>query len=236
VIRKTEAIVLNTRKFSESSLITTLYTFQYGKQSYFVRGYRSSKAKKKHSYFQPMSVIDIVFYHKDGRDLQTITETENKVYFNRLQSDPVRITLGLMAVEIFYRSVKEAEQDSALYLHLRNTLVKLESRNDKLIHIFIYYFLHLTGPLGLLPRDEVEDESRSISFGLPDGAFVNGPGTGADRALREFLHADFETCTEIVFNNEDKKEMVSKLLLYYRIHVENFRDPESMKVFEEVFG
>lgn len=236
MIRKTQAIVLHTRKFSESSLITTLYTAEQGKQSFFVRGARSTRGRKKHSYYQPMSVIDVVYYHKEGRELQTITESENRIFFHRLQTDPVRITLGLMTVEIFNRTVQGHEPDESLFYLLRNALVKLEEREDKLIHIFIYFFLQLSGPLGLLPRDEVEDPARPITFSLMDGSFQNGPGTGADRALLDFLHSDWDRCTGISFSNDDKKEIIARLMQYYRIHVEGFREPESLKVFEEVFG
>jgi hypothetical protein len=30
--------------------------------------------------------------------------------------------------------------------------------------------------------------------------------------------------------------MLSSLMQFYRIHIEGFRDPESLKVFEEVFS
>lgn len=240
MIRKTEAIVLNTRKFSESSLITTVFTLEYGKQSFFVKGYRSTKGKKRHSYFQPMSVVDLVFYFKEGRDLQTVTESSNQVFFRDLQTDPVRITLGLLAVEVFHRAVKEQEKDEPLFHFLRQTLIQLDRREDKLIHILVHYFLHLTGFLGFLPRDEVTKANGPVVFEMNQGVFADGilesSGSEAEVKLREFLFSDMESCTEIQFSKAAKKEMIRMLIHYYKLHVEGFREPESLRVFEEVFG
>ena len=101
MLRKTEAIVLNIRKFGDTSLITTLYTREYGRCNFIIKGYRSTRAKKRHSYFQPLSIIDVVFYHKDSRELQLISESANRYFYQSLQTDPVKITLGMVVAEVF---------------------------------------------------------------------------------------------------------------------------------------
>ena len=238
MIRKTEAIVLNTRKFGDSSLICTLYTKLYGRKNFLIKGYRSAKSQKRHSYFQPMSIIEVVFYHKEGRELQLITESASRHYFHRLQTDPLRITLGMVVVEMFYLSVREeAERNDALFGFLASVLVTLDEWEDKLIHVFIWFMLHLTRYLGFFPRqEEALDAEVPLYFDLREGLFQSAPSARAsDVLLRDFSTMNLLECRDLRFSNADKKEMVSSLLQYYQLHVEGFRVPESLKILEQVF-
>lgn len=236
MIRKTEAIVLHTQKFGDSSLICTLFTRQYGRRTFMIKGYRSARAKSRHSYFQPMSLIEVVFYHKEGRDLQLITESSNRHFFHRLQTDPLRITLGMVIMEVFYQSVREEERNDPLFGFLATVLVSLDEWDDKLIHIFLWYLVQLTRYLGFFPTVELEDYTQSIYFDLREGSITHAPGArGSDHHIAAFCNLELVQCRELRFSNAEKKEMITTLLQYYLLHVEGFREPESLKVLEQVF-
>lgn len=236
MIRKTEAIVLSTRKFGDSSLITTMYTRQFGRQSYLVKGYRSTKGKKRHSYFQPMSILDIVFYYKETRDLQLITETSSGYFFSDLQTNPLKITLGMVITEIFYLSVKEEEQNDPLYEFMGQILKSLDATDQKLIHIFIYFLVHLTRFLGFFPRVDVRNPGGPVFFNIQGGILENAPGArNSDHLVAHFCKTDLLHCQLIPFDNAEKSELISTLLQYYHIHVEGFKQPESLKILYEVF-
>lgn len=237
MIRKTEAIVLRTQLYQESSLLATCYTREKGIMSFLVPGYRSTRGKKRHSYFQPMSVIDVVYYWKENRDLQRVTESSCSHFFLELQTHPRKITLGLLVIELFQRSVREEEANELLFDLLRETLVALDSRQEKLIHITLWFVLHLTGHLGFLPSDELDDPGGPIFFDMANGRFMHShEANTTDRILHGLLHSTLESCTELVFSNDEKREMIASLFHFYRLHVEGFREPESIRVFNEVFG
>ena len=237
MIRKTEAIVLNTRKFGDSSLICSMYTRRYGRQNYLIKGYRSTKSRKRHSYFQPMSIIEAVFYYKETRDLQLITETHNRYFFRSLQTDPIKITLVMVVAEVFYLSVREEEQNVPLFEFLRETLVDLDTSPSRLIHRFIYYLVHLTRYLGFFPDNVVRDPEAPVYFDVQNGRLENAPGARtSDRLVALFCGVDRARCADIPFNNADKSAVITTLLEYYQTHVEGFRRPESLKVLMEVFS
>lgn len=238
MIRKTDAVVLLTRKYQESSLLTTLYTREYGRQNFIVKGYRSKRGRKKHSYFQPMSVIHTVFYYKESRGLQTVTESSLLHFFKRLQTEPVRIALGMLVAEIFAMSVKEeGERNDALFDLLKNVLIRLDEQEGRLIHVVIWYLLHLTLHLGFFPHNGVDDLEAPIVFDLKAGVLRNSPKRRAsDHLFLAFMHSTLDSCSELRFTNEDKREMINTLLDYYRYHVEGFRNPGSLEVFAEIFS
>ncbi|MEM1000525.1 MAG: DNA repair protein RecO [Bacteroidota bacterium] len=236
MIRKTEAIVLNARKFGDSSLIASMYTRAFGRQNYLIKGYRSSRAKKKYGYFQPMSIIDIVFYYKETRDLQLITETSNRYFYRTMQTQPVRITLGMVVVEIFHQAVKEEEPNDPLFLFLQRVLVVMDQQEGRLIHLFLHYLVHLTRYLGFFPRNEAKNEHQPVYFNLRDGILQHSPGTrDTDRLIARLCDSTLESSLDLRFGNAEKNEMINTLLQYYLLHVEGFRIPESLKVLQEVF-
>lgn len=237
MIRKTEAIVLHTRKFGDTSLICTMYTRAYGRRNFIIKGYRSTRARKRHSYFQPMSIIDIVYYHKDSRDLQIITESSNRYFLQTLQTDPVKITLGMVVIELFYQTVKEEEPNFPLFEFLGRVLVELDRREKHLIHIFLHYLVQLSSYLGFLPSDMVDDPSQPIHFDLRNGILQNAslPDRGGTMALA-FSRIEIEDCHTIPVSQADKNDLIAAMMEYYQIHVEGFRIPESLAVFQEIFG
>jgi DNA repair protein RecO (recombination protein O) len=202
-----------------------------------IKGYRSTQARKRHSYFQPMSIIDVVYYHKDSRDLQLITETSNRYFLQTLQTDPVKITLGMVVIELFYHTVKEEEPNFPLFEFLGQVLVELDRRDKQLIHVFLFYLVQLSNYLGYFPSDLVEDASKPIHFDIRNGVLENADSSdkGALLALA-FSRADFHNCFEIEVSRHGKNDLIATMMEYYRIHVEGFRIPDSLAVFQEIFG
>ena len=76
-----------------------------------------------------------------------------------------------------------------------------------------------------------------LFFDLLNGTVVNVPvKPNTDRVLLDFISAGPENCREISLNNAQKKTLIAQMLEYYKHHIEGFREPESLKVFEEVMS
>ena len=57
---KTRAIVIQSIRYGDSSLIVKMLTEEYGMQSYMVKGVFGSKSKFRPALFQNMTILDIV--------------------------------------------------------------------------------------------------------------------------------------------------------------------------------
>ena len=76
-----KGIVLRVVEYSESSLVVTAYTDLFGLQSYIVKGARKKNSKTKPSYFQPLSLVEMVVLKSSGEKLNTIQEIKiNKAF------------------------------------------------------------------------------------------------------------------------------------------------------------
>ena len=73
MICTSQAIVLNKKKFSDSSLICTIYSEEYGKVSIIAKGARSIK-NPSGAILEPLNHIDLIYYYKPKRNIQLFKE------------------------------------------------------------------------------------------------------------------------------------------------------------------
>lgn len=218
-------------------MITTVYTREYGIRTFIIKTYRSSRSRNRYSFFQPLSVIDIIYFYKENRDLHSINESKTAVLLHEVQSHPVKLSLALAMVEIFYDCVKEEEQNLPLYEFFRSTILYLDQSEKQLIQIFIFFLLHLTQFLGFFPNDESEG-AKQVGFDPQTGTLTaaDNQANPIPKLLRRFMESTLDTCYDISFDQQEKRFLIKTLFEYYKRHVQGFRYPQTIRVFAEVFG
>jgi len=63
MIFSTSGIVLRSVKYGDTSSVVSIYTRQFGIQSYLVNGVRGAAKNSKVHLFQPASVVELEVYH-----------------------------------------------------------------------------------------------------------------------------------------------------------------------------
>lgn len=109
MLNKTQGIVLRSVKYGETSLITTIFTAEYGVQAYLARGVRSSAKSRqgRAGLLQPASLLDLVVYHKPQSKLQTLKEFHPAHIYQQLHEDIIRNSIALFSVELLLRLLPE---------------------------------------------------------------------------------------------------------------------------------
>ena len=242
-IHKTEGIVLRTLRHQDANLITTIYTREYGLRSFIVPGYRSAHSRKRHSYFQPLSIVEVVFQYRETRGLHKVTEPRLGPLLQEAQTHPIKLSLGLALLEVFADTVKEEEQNLPLYEFLEGVIRALDAADQRLIQLFVFFLVHHTRFLGFFPYDESEGGA-AIEFDVQAGTFRRAKGEGNPVAglIRQFAYSELAllpapaSCQQITFDQQTKRQLIRTLFDYYQVHVEGFRYPQTLRVFAEVFG
>ncbi|WNJ21435.1 DNA repair protein RecO [Pontibacter sp. G13] len=241
MIHKTEGIVLKTIKHQDQNLITTLFTREYGLQSFLLSGFRTAKSRKTHSFFQPLSIVQIVYRERPNRGLHKITETQMAEMLFEVQTHPVKMSLGLTLVEIFGDTVQEEGPNLPLYEGFREVILALDRRDQRLIQIFLYYLIQHTRYLGFYPNDRTEG-SRKVRFDIQGGTLWQGIEEDSVAALfRRFMYTDLSelpdpnSCQQLTFPGLLKRQLIRLIFDYYQYHLAGFKYPQTMKVFAELF-
>ena len=170
MIVKSEAIILKSIKYGESSKILTLLTDRYGKMSVIAKGVRGPKSKFG-SLLEPMNHVSAVFYRKETRELQLLSQCDLMGYFPRVHEDVEKMGTAMGVIEL--ASFASHQEESGPLFHA--VLDTLQTINDatKDIAIALYvYELRVLEILGFRPSFHMCAHcSRPIEERNPPGTF-----------------------------------------------------------------
>ncbi len=233
MIAKTEAIVLRSRKFKETSLIVQLYTLDKGKCDFIVLGGRG-KAALQHTRFQPGSIIEIIYYYKDNRQLQKITESSSVVIYQRLQQQPQRMLYLMLLVEIIELTVADQDPDNRLYALVRQTLLTLDMAEVPLFETFMLFLVTLCRVLGF----GIEDISESSTTVWLNVEFARIEAASSEKAQPEVLLLR-ELLNQGTFSSNilpsSRKILIDLMIEYIFHHVATHLRPRSLAIFQQLF-
>lgn len=249
MIVRTDAVVLRTLDYGETSRIATLLTRSHGVVGALARGSRRPTSQFG-STLQPMAAVQVVFYHRPGRGLQTLKEAAHIVRWKQLGSDFERVPLGLRAVEVARGVLGEGEAHPLALDLLIRTLAFLDAA-DAPANGVPWFQLRVASLLGFAPDVQRDDvlalgdegvlllESGAVEALPEDGpagdpAFGGRSGGfgGAVRASRAALRAfavlartDLDTIARMRLDREVRRETEALVDAYLRTHTDSpFRE------------
>jgi DNA repair protein RecO (recombination protein O) len=120
----TEAIVLQSYPYSETSKILRLLTRSHGVRSVIARGALRPRSQYG-GVLEPFSVGSASLYLKEGRDLHNLSGFDLIRTGQALGRDLIRFGAGSLVAELILRTASE-EADPALYEQLRGALERIE--------------------------------------------------------------------------------------------------------------
>lgn len=150
-IHSTEAIVLKSIDYSDTSLIVRLFTRDYGKVTIISKGARKSK-RGLGGMLKPPNQISITYRHRDNRDIQTLAGCEFATRHPGLLTDMARATAAMMAVEMLDKSVHEYDPQPLLFRLITALIAELAEAGSDPTSLIHFYQLHLAVQLGFAPH------------------------------------------------------------------------------------
>ncbi|MGB8658554.1 MAG: DNA repair protein RecO [Candidatus Zixiibacteriota bacterium] len=151
-ITKTEALVVKSIRFGDTSRIATLYTKDYGKIKVIAKGIRRPKSRLAGA-LQTFSHIQIVFYKKRTAEIYLLSQADTIQSFRPLSRDLNRYVFASAALELLDRLITGEESNPRLFDLTLETLSFMESCGQKALEkSFWAYALKLADLLGYKPK------------------------------------------------------------------------------------
>jgi DNA repair protein RecO (recombination protein O) len=101
--------------------------------------------------------------------------------------------------------------------------------------------VELSGFLGFMPGGDLSEESPV--FDLQEGVFCDSsPSAGycldleLSKAFYALLQANYADCHNLRIPASQRRQLLSKLLDYYRLHLEHLPEIHSHQILQEVLG
>ena len=122
---KSLAIVLRLVEFSETSLVVTLFTREFGKITGLAKGARRPKGPFEAA-LDLLALVRVVFLHKSSDALDLLTEAKLERRFRAAASDLSRLYAGYYVAELLAELTDEDDPHPELFDEANRTLAELD--------------------------------------------------------------------------------------------------------------
>ena len=217
MLHKTRGIVFKYFKYREASIIVKIFTEAFGVQTYIVNGVRSRSSRNKIALYQPLTLVDLVVYHKPEADINRISEISCNNPFRTLSTDIKKTAIAIFVGEILYKSVKEEGEDPVLFDFVFNSIEILDYQGAGYENFHLRFLLKL---------------SKYLGFGVENSDFFE-PFTGEEaRLLKSLMEDAYEAPVHLT--NMTRRLMLEHIIKFYQANVDSLKEINSIKVLQEV--
>lgn len=198
-------------------------------QSYIVNGARGGhkRSKSKISFFQPLTLLDLVVYYKKSAGLNRISELKCSEPYTTLPYDFRKSTIALFIAEILKKSLKEEEGNTSLFDFLHSSLLMLDHMPEGFGNFHLQFMLKLSRYLGFAPASAKELFQQVYDF-------VDKPDVTDEEkeVINHLLHAPY---TEPIKSKHlIRQVLLDDIIKFYQLHIEGFGELKSLAVLREV--
>jgi DNA repair protein RecO (recombination protein O) len=227
MLQKTSGIVLNFMRYRDTSIIVKIYTEKLGIQSYIENGVRSSRSKNKIALFQPLTLLDLVVYHDEKKNLHRLSEIRCMYPFKTIPYTINKSSIGLFLLEILGKTLKEEAENKVLFDFIFHSLIAFDELEENYENFHLIFLLQLSFYLGFSPENASEivqnfkETNIGIQFEAKNQAQIN-----------ELIAATYDS--KLSIQRTDRNHLLEILLVFYRLHIEGMGEIKSLDVLKEV--
>jgi DNA repair protein RecO (recombination protein O) len=239
MLESRKGIICRSIKYGESSLISDIFTEETGMRSYIISGVRTKTARTKAVTMQVMNLVDFIAYDsKDAKSgLIRIKEIQFDCIYKGIPFDVVKSSIGLFLIEVFRKSVRKNDQNKELFAFIKDRFLSLDSLSIGIGHFHIQFLIALAAELGFA----IENNHSTIHkyFNLSEGYFSESMIDHRyclDDVSSAYLSLYLKGGDLSQVPKTYRKALLTKLVDFYRYHIEDFGELKSLDVLNSLYG
>ncbi|MDP6339353.1 MAG: DNA repair protein RecO [Candidatus Marinimicrobia bacterium] len=226
MITNSTAIVLKRFPYSETSIIARCLLRDRGKVSFIIHGAHRKKSPKS-AYFQPINCLDLIYYFKETRDLQTVSKVSFFHSWHAIPADLKKLSYAMAMIELTDKCLKERDPHPDLFDELVNALKTVENEKNQLNLAYWFYQYQLLKLLGFKP-DFTQGEVDYVPLPNP----FAGPNSKA--VFEFFQNGQSGIHRGLNITAKDRKVISSYLNTCMGTHFEDVQNLKSFQVLREI--
>jgi DNA repair protein RecO (recombination protein O) len=241
MLEKTRGIILNQIKYTDSGIVARLYTRNFGRQSFLIKGMRNKKAGKHNIFFQPMFILDLEMNYKASREMQVLKEFSVSFTPFDICSNIKKSCVAIFLGEVLSSVLKEESPHEEMFDYIEESIKYFDSSKDGFANFHIAFLAGLSSFLGFepSPRNNADD----AFFDMTNGIFVPLPPLNGNYAneeisnkLADFFAGSYANVSNIPLTGTLRNEVLDTLVRYYALHLPGLKKIKSLEVLKEVFS
>jgi DNA repair protein RecO (recombination protein O) len=246
MITKTDAIVLRTIDYSESSIIASLFTRDKGLISVIAKGAKRPKSKFA-SYLVPGQILETVIYYKSTRSIQTLSDVSFLTKLDALRHDIEKMAITITAMELVKQVLHENDVNESLFDFLVKLLKWINARPEVSRKFFPYIqvrLIHYIG-IGLQVTEQIETKSPVSGYMNIESGTLSNSAEGSHSVLLSdgqflFLLDILQKNKSSIFKKSLSKGELNGLIeyldRYIRYHVGSVTPRSSDSIFDKILN
>lgn len=241
MLQKTKGVVLRTLKYKDTAMIADIYTESNGRVSFMVSLTRSRRSAVKSVLFQPLALVELEADFRPTASIYKVKEAKSLYPFVSLPYDPYKSAIALFLSEFLYRAVREEAENRPLFSYLMHSIIWLDECRSGFSNFHLVFLMRLSRFLGLYPN--LEDYRAGDCFDLRAGSFTSVPPRlhadylGAHEAARltTLMRMNYDTMHLFAMSRTERARCLTVLNDYYRLHLPDFPQLNSLEVLKSLF-
>lgn len=222
MLQKTNGIVISNTNFRDNSIISQIYTEQFGRQSYIFHGVRNQKGAIRPSHLMPLSLLEMVVYHKASSQIQQVKELRCEPVLQSIHFDVYKNCIALFVAEVLSAVLHEEENNPNLFRFLTHFIHILDLEQSRVSNYPSYFLLQLSRHLGFYPKGNYQ---KGGVFNLGEGIFMS-PGYFGEHCLTsaesewwwKIMNSNLDEWSEQTVPNKVRSTLMNHLLRYFELH------------------
>lgn len=237
MLKDTQGLVLRNIKYGETSMISTLYTKDFGLQAYLIRGARSNKKTGiKANYFQVGQFLDITVYHKPGGNLQYIREVKLNAAHAVQSQNIVKQSVSQYCSELILRCMKEEEENEVLYNFLLNFIGNIKELKKEALGLApIQFTLQFAALIGFEINNNFSNDRPH--FDALNGEFCREISNNSYCSKIEpsaLINACLQNKYTIATSFSIREQSLHDLLRFLKLHIEQMSEMKSVEILHQI--
>jgi DNA repair protein RecO (recombination protein O) len=139
-IFKTEAIVIRSSRWSESSKIVHLFTPDKG----YIKGIAKGAFQQKSPFrgtLETLNLVEIVVSHKESRGLQLLTSASLQNSFQKIRVDLQKTSIAFSIIELIQQLLRTHEPLPEFFDYSVQLLQSVNDQHEADLRIYLWHFL-----------------------------------------------------------------------------------------------
>ncbi|MDE0967177.1 MAG: DNA repair protein RecO [Flavobacteriaceae bacterium] len=232
-------IILSKVRYQDNDLIVKCLTRDLGVVSYMIKNISmSKKSKNKFAFFQLLNILDLETNYNPNRSIQYIKDLKVKYNFTSLHTNIYKSSVVMFLSEILSNIIHIETKDMELFDFIEKSLIWYDKSEDSST-FYLIFLMKITHYLGFYP--DCTNMSYNY-FNLEEGLFESSKNSqyvieGSSLVLfKTILGIKFDSNKLPFIDKTNKKDILKNILIYFKLHVDGFKDPKSLKVLNQIFA
>ena len=241
MLEKTKGIVLHQIKYTDSGIVTQIYTRKFGRQSFLIKGMRNKKTGKHNINFQPLFILDMELYYKAAREMQILKEYSVSFAPYDIYSNIKKSSVAIFLGEVLTSVLKEETPHDEMFEYIEESIMYFESCKESFANFHIAFLAGLSSFLGFEPHPRLEKEDQF--FDMLNGIFVPVPPVHGNYAneeitniLADFFVSSYDSISNISLSGKMRNDILETLVRFYSLHLPGLKRIKSLEILKEVFS